>query len=214
MTFRDWSEYAVLLIDVQEDFWPAGMDGKFPRFKDNVARLLSTCRAEKLDVLHIRASFNADGSDWMARYKLLGGSLPCIAGTPGVEVMACARELPGEPLLYKQAYDSFTNPEVEAWLRRNGKRYVLVAGLVTAVCVMLTGVSAAQRGYLVAVIEDCCGDQAGTHDMVLERYANMMERVTVDEIIARHGVWQGQLQKLRQCAGEKPATRKSATPVV
>ena len=195
MTARDWSEYALLLIDVQEDFWPAGMDEKFPRFKDNVARLLNTCRAEGLDVLHIRASFKPDGSDWMARYKLLG-SLPCIEGTTGIEVLPCARELPGEPLLYKHAYDSFTNPEVEAWLRHNHKRYVLVAGLVTAVCVMLTGVSAAQRGYLVAVVEDCCGDQAGTHDMVLERYANMMERVTVDGIIARHGAWQAQLQSL------------------
>jgi len=212
MTTRDWSRYALLLIDVQEDFWPAGMDEKFPRFKDNVARLLNTCRAEGLDVLHIRASFKPDGSDWMERYKLLG-ALPCIEGTPGIEVMACARELPGEPLLYKHAYDSFTNPEVDAWLRHNHKRYVLVAGLVTAVCVMLTGVSAAQRGYLVAVVEDCCGDQAGTHDMVLERYANMMERVTVDGIIARHGTWQSQLQELQERAGNLPASRKSATPV-
>ena len=195
MISRDWSQYALLLIDVQEDFWPSGMDGKFPHFKDNVARLLSTCRGEGLDVLHIRARFKQDGSDWMARYKLLG-SLPCIEGTPGVEVMPCARELPGEPLLYKKTYDSFCNPEVDAWLKRNDKRYVLVAGLVTAVCVLLTGASAAQRGYLVAVVEDCCADQAGAHDMVLERYANMMERVTVDKIVARHGTWEGDVTRL------------------
>ncbi len=197
MSKRDWSEYALLLIDVQQDFWPAGMDEKFPRFKENVAHLLSTCRAEGLQVLHIRARFKADGSDWMARYKLLG-SLPCIEGTPGIEVMPCARELPGEPVLYKQAYDSFCNPEVQKWLQRNGKRYVLVAGLVTAVCVLLTGASAAQRGYLVAIVEDCCGDQAGAHDMVLARYPNMLERVTLDQIITRHGVWQEQLLKLCQ----------------
>jgi nicotinamidase-related amidase len=197
MTTRDWSEFALLLIDVQHDFWVAGMDEKFPRFKDNVARLLTTCRSEQLDVLHIRARFKADGSDWMARYKLLG-SLPCIEGTPGVEVMPCARDLPGEPVLYKQAYDSFHNPEVQQWLQRNGKRYVLVAGLVTAVCVLLTGASAAQRGYLVAIVEDCCGDQAGAHDMVLTRYPNVLERVTVDQIVGRYGVWQEQLRKLNQ----------------
>ena len=197
MISRDWSQYALLLIDVQEDFWLSGMDGKFPHFKDNVARLLSTCRGEGLDVLHIRARFKQDGSDWMARYKLLG-SIPCIEGTPGVEVMPCARELPGEPVLYKQAYDSFCNPEVQAWLQQNGKQYVLVAGLVTAVCVLLTGASAAQRGYLVAIVEDCCGDQAGAHDMVLERYPNLLERVSVDQIVARHGTWQSQLQRLQQ----------------
>lgn len=197
MTQRDWSQYALLLIDVQGDFWPEGMETKFPLFKENVARLLSVCRQERLEVLHVRARFKRDGSDWMARYRLLG-TLPCIEGTPGVEVMPCARELPGEPVLYKQAYDSFCNPEVEAWLKHNGKRYVLVAGLVTAVCVLLTGAAAAQRGYLVAIVEDCCADQAGAHDIVLERFPNVMERVTVDEIVARHGTWQSHLRRLRQ----------------
>ena len=63
MTRRDWNEHALLLIDVQEDFWPAGMEEKFPHFKDNVARLLEICRAEGLDILHIRASFKPDGSE-------------------------------------------------------------------------------------------------------------------------------------------------------
>lgn len=196
MNARDWSQFALLLIDVQEDFWPAGMDGKFPRFKDSVARLLATCRAEELDVLHIRAIFQPDGSDWMARYRLLG-SLPCIAGTPGATPMQCARELPGEPLLHKHAFDSFTNPEVDAWLKAHGKRYVLVAGLVTAVCVLLTGMTASQRGYLVAIVEDACADQVeGMHDAVLKRYTNMMERVTVDEIASRHDKWQADLARL------------------
>ena len=197
MKSRDWSPYALLLIDVQEDFWLPDMEEKFPRFKDNVARLLDICRAEGLDILHVRARFKPDGSDWMARYKLLG-SLPCIQGTPGERVMPCARELPGEAVLLKQSYDSFCNPDVNAWLRRNGKRYVLVAGLVTAVCVLLTGASAAQRGYLVAIVEDCCADQAGAHDMVMERYTNVMERVTADGIVARHGTWQSQLRRLKQ----------------
>lgn len=196
MTTRNWNEFALLLIDVQEDFWPAGMDAKFPHFKDRVAALLSTCRAEKLDVLHIRAVFRPDGSDWMVRYRLRG-SLPCIAGTPGAAPMACALELPGEPILHKQAFDSFTNPEVDAWLKAHGKRYVLVAGLVTAVCVLLTGMSASQRGYLVAIVEDACADQVdGMHDAVLTRYTNMMERVTVEQIISRHGAWQGDLARL------------------
>lgn len=195
MTPRDWSQYALLLIDVQEDFWPEGMEAKFPHFKENVARLLSVCRAEGLDVLHIRARFKQDGSDWMARYRLLG-SLPCIEGTPGAEVMSCALSLPHEPVLYKQTYDCFCNPEVEAWLQQRGKRYVLVAGLVTAVCVLLTGASAAQRGYLAAIVEDCCADQAGAHAIVLERYVNVMERVTADQIVARHSNWQSQLSRL------------------
>lgn len=196
MIARDWSSFALLLIDVQRDFWPPGMDGKFPRFHDSVARLLATCRAERIDVLHIRALFRPDGSDWMTRYRLRG-SLPCIAGTPGAEPLACALELPGEPVLTKQAFDSFTNPDVDRWLKVRGKRYVLVAGLVTAVCVLLTGMTASQRGYLVAIVEDACADQVdGMHDAVLARYTSMMERVTTGELVSRHGKWQAELARL------------------
>jgi nicotinamidase-related amidase len=204
MTTRDWRDYALLLIDVQEDFWPAGMDAKFPRFRDNVARLLATCRTERLDVLHVRAVFRPDGSDWMARYRLRG-SLPCIAGSPGAAPLDCALELPGEPVLTKQAFDSFTNPEVDRWLKAHGKRYVLVAGLVTAVCVLLTGMTASQRGYLVAIVEDACADQVdGMHDAVLARYTNMMERVTADEIVSRHGKWQADLARLAAIEAADP----------
>lgn len=203
MPARDWSPFALLLIDVQEDFWPAGMDGKFPRFKDSVARLLTLCRAEKLDVLHIRAQFRADGSDWMVRYRLLG-SLPCIEGTPGVAALACARELPGEPVIFKHSYDSFCNPEVQAWLQEHGKRYVVVAGLVTAVCVLLTGASASQRGYLVAVVEDACADTGGAHDAVMARYPSVMEKITTDELLARHGKWQQDLARLAAMQAADP----------
>jgi len=194
-TNRKWEEFALLLIDVQNDFWSKEVAEAFPDFPRNTARLLNLCRAEGIDVLHVRARFKPDRSDWMARYKLLD-SIPCISGTPGPEVLPEARELPGEAVIYKQSYDSFCNPEVETWLRDRRKRYVLVAGLVTAVCVLLTGAAAAQRGFLVAVVEDCCADQPKSHGLVFDRYPNVMERVKVDQISTRLPAWKKQLADL------------------
>jgi nicotinamidase-related amidase len=209
VTARNWEAFALLLIDVQRDFWRHGMEREFPQFEENVARLLALCRAERLDVVHVRARFKPDASDWMVRYRLLG-SLPCVEGTGGEEILPCARELPGEPVFYKHSYDAFISPAIPAWLKQRRKRYLLVAGMDTAVCVLLTGASAAQRGFLVAIVADCCADPAGAHDQVLMRYPNVLERVTVDEIVQRHDAWQEQLralQLLESPSGERTVPR-------
>jgi nicotinamidase-related amidase len=60
-----WEQFALLLIDVQRDFWPEQMAECFPHFPANVARLLKLCRAEGIEVVHLRADFKPDMSDWM-----------------------------------------------------------------------------------------------------------------------------------------------------
>ena len=93
----NWEQFALLLIDVQRDFWPENMESSFPHFPDNITRLLTLCREEGLEVLHLRACFKPDMSDWMLKYRLRG-AIPCIEGTPGVETLPFAVEQPGESL--------------------------------------------------------------------------------------------------------------------
>jgi len=147
---RDWRHFALLLIDVQQDFWPERMAESFSDFPANITRLLSLCRSEGIEIVHLRASFKPDMSDWMPRYKLLG-RIPCIEGTAGVETLPFALDEPGEKVIIKQTFDGFHAPELLPYLER--KRFVLTAGLVTSVCVFLTTASATQKGFLTAKIE-------------------------------------------------------------
>ena len=192
MTTRDWQPFALLLIDVQEDFWPPEIAAAFPEFPANVERLLVSCRAEGLEVIHLRALFRPDQADWMVRYKLRDW-IPCISGTPGVALLPCATAQPGEKILYKQTFDGFLNPELDAYLQSQGKRFILVAGLVTSICVLLTGIAAAQRGYLTALVADCSADDPEAHARTLTNYPFALEVVTATEIAARHKQWQAQL---------------------
>lgn len=193
----DWNPFAILLIDVQEDFWPASTAAEFPSFPERVAGLLAFAREQRIDVIHLHARFKADRSDWMARYKVGGRKLPCIENTPGVSVLDCAAPEPGEKIIVKQSFDGFCSAELERILRENNKRYLLVAGLITSVCVLFTAASAAQRGYLVALLEDCCADKSLTiHNSVLNNYPFVFERVTVDSIAEHYDRWMGELQKL------------------
>jgi nicotinamidase-related amidase len=192
---RDWEQFALLLIDVQRDFWSERMAEGFPDFPTNVARLLAFCRSEGIEIVHLRASFKPDMSDWMPTYKLRG-RIPCVQGTAGVETLPFASEAPSEKVISKQTFDGFHNPELLRYLQRKGKRFVLTAGLVTSVCVLFTTVSAAQKGFLTAVIEDCCADRPQAHEQTLDTYQFIFQRTTVGLIPERHSEWLAALKEL------------------
>lgn len=203
----DWSPFALLLIDVQRDFWSEPVAAASPLFPDSVARLLAFCRATGIDVVHLRASFQPDGSDWMVNARLRG-RIPCVDGTPGVETLDFARELPGEAVFVKHTWDGFQQPDLSAHLRENGKRFLLVAGLVTSVCVLFTAASAAQRGFLTAVIEDCCADRPEAHAETLARYAGLVfRRTSVGGLPDAHAFWWEALRKL-----DEPHPSAAAAP--
>lgn len=206
-TGRDWRSFALLLIDTQRDFWPEGVAAQFPAFPGAVERLLAFCRAEGIEVVHLRARFRPDMSDWMATYRVRG-RIPCVEGTPGVEPLPFALERPGEAVVVKQSFDGFQTAELEGHLRRGGKRFLLTAGLVTSVCVLFTTATAVQRGFLTALVEDCCADRPEAHAQTLDRYAGFLfRRTTADGVAADYADWCAALEKLDRLAAPSAATR-------
>jgi nicotinamidase-related amidase len=131
----------------------------------------------------------------LIKYKS-SGRIPCIDGTPGVEIFPVAKDEPGEFVIYKQSFDGFYKPALQAYLEKYEKQFVLVAGLVTSVCVLLTAATAAQRGYLVGIVEDCCADSPQAHQHTLQRYPFIFDRTSVDQIVATYDQWQDDLGKL------------------
>jgi nicotinamidase-related amidase len=202
----DWAHLALLLIDVQRDFWDEKTAEVFPDFPSNVTHLLELCRKEAIEVVHLRARFQPDRSDWMVRYKLRG-SIPCVEGTPGAETLPFALEKPGEAIFVKQTFDGFQNTQLLEFLREKGKRFLLTAGLVTSTCVLFTTVSAAQNGFLTAVVEDCCADEPLAHQETLDRYRFIFDRTTVEDMPHRHGQWLAELQKLDELGSKSKASK-------
>jgi nicotinamidase-related amidase len=194
---RNWDSFALVLIDVQKDFWSDDMSQKLPDYEENVSRLLDVCREESIDIVHVRARFLRDRSDWMVKYQLLD-RMPCIEGTPGVEVLPCAAAEPGEFVIYKQSFDGFLKPALQAYLEKHGKRYLLIAGLISSVCVLMTAASAAQRGYLVSVVEDCCADKSEAHEHTMQGYPFIFDRTTLDQVVEQHENWLASLDKIAQ----------------
>ena len=192
---HNWEQFALLLIDVQRDFWSERAAHVHPDFPAAIAALLTLCRHEGIEVIHLRASFRTDMSDWMPTY-LLRGRIPCVQGTAGIEPLPFACEKVGETIMLKHTFDGFQNPQLEQHLHQRRKRFVLTAGLLTSTCVLLTTASAMQKGFLAAVVEDCCADEPDAHKHTLDRYTFIFERTPVGLITSRHAEWMAALEQL------------------
>ena len=169
---------ALLLVDVQRDFLSSSLGSLRDGYADRVARLLAVVREAGLPVVHVHSAFAPDGSDWMRRYRPRG-SIPGVRGTPGAVVLPGCEPEGDEPVVEKQTFDAFGRPELHPLLRSRGVESLLVAGLVTSTCVLLTAASAMQHGYLVAVVEDATADVPETHEAVLSQYSYVFDRVTI-----------------------------------
>jgi len=99
---NDWNEFALLLIDIQNDFWCSSFIDDFKNFEDNIKELLVWARRVGLEVIHIREILSSDGSDWTPRYKIRNRA-PVVKGTKGAEVLDCAKEIDGEKIFIKNS---------------------------------------------------------------------------------------------------------------
>jgi nicotinamidase-related amidase len=196
-----WSGHALLLVDLQRDFWTEETEAAAPDLPERVAGLLAFARAEELLVVHLRARFQSDGSDWMARYRLRG-QIPCVDGTPGVETLPFGLERPGEPVVTKRSFDGFLGTGLDELLQQRGVRHVLVAGLVTSTCVLFTAATATQRGYLVSVVSDCCSDRGDVHELTLATYPFVFGSVLSTDVAARRDWWNRQVVRMQTLPAE------------
>ena len=197
-TLSDWRDFALLLVDVQGDFWSDELERAFPQFRQNVAGLLDQCRRLGIEVIHLREVFTPDRTDWLPRYLIRGRS-PCVRGTPGAAALDVAAAQDGEKVIEKQTQNGFHCPELLPYLTSRNKRFVLVAGLVTSVCVLFTATSAVQLGLLAAVVEDGCADYPEAHALALRRYRGfLLDVATAAELPERHAGWCTQLAQLEE----------------
>lgn len=164
---------ALLVIDVQADFLPKGSlavpDG------DKIFEAIEAA-AKHVDLIgatgdghtpdHI--SFGEGPDKWPVH---------CVAGTPGAEIHP--RVLALKPRVFWKAteqdvdsYSGFGNPDLDAWLKDNHIRNVLIAGLAADFCVKETALSAKKLGYNVTVLlEGVRGVFADTTDAALHQLA-------------------------------------------
>lgn len=130
---------AVVLIDFQNEY----VSGKLPLYEVEAAiretrKLLEFARKRKLPIIHVLHQGNP-------------GSVFDVA-TPEGEVIAELAPKEGEEVIYKTFPNSFNGTRLETVLKAKGRNSVLIAGLMTHMCVDSSTRAAFDLGFHPAVL--------------------------------------------------------------
>ncbi|KAA0983379.1 isochorismatase family cysteine hydrolase [Pseudomonas sp. ANT_J28] len=121
----------------------------------NQRRLLSAFRSSRQNVLHtIIESLTADGRDRSLDHKLSDMHLP--KGSPQARIIDDLTPAENEIVLPKTSSGVFNSTNIDYVLHNLGTRHLIIAGIVTDQCVDMAVRDAADRGYLVTLVDDAC----------------------------------------------------------
>ncbi len=137
---------AYLIIDLQNDYFPGGkmeLDGA-EAAGQTAGQLLAFFRQSGLPTVHIQ------------HLSVRPGATFFLPGTPGVEIHPSVAPRPGEVIIQKNFPNSFRATGLLAHLQQNDIQRLVVAGMMTHMCLDATVRAAADNGFECWVAQDAC----------------------------------------------------------
>src|SRR5262245_26513280 len=147
------SDTALLIIDIQNDYFPGGameLEGS-EAAGAKAGTALKSFREKKLPVIHVR------------HLSVRPGATFFLPGTRGAEIHATVQPAAGETVIEKNFPNSFRNTQLQAALERHGVKNLVVAGMMTHMCVDASVRHAADLGYKVTLLGDACATRAQSY---------------------------------------------------
>jgi nicotinamidase-related amidase len=147
---------ALLLIDIQNDYFPGGrmeLD-ESPKASLRAKELLRLFRDRNLPIFHIQHISNRKGASFF------------LPDTTGVEIHANVSPLPGETIVRKNFPNSFRNTDLLTQLKDAEVDQLVICGMMTHMCVDATVRAAFDHGYDCVVIQDACATKGLTFNGV------------------------------------------------
>src|SRR5262245_10680622 len=166
---------ALLLIDIQNDYFPGGkmeLHGA-DAAAQTAGRLLAFFRQRGLPIVHVQ------------HLSLRPGATFFVPNTPGVEIHAAVTPGKGEPTIRKPFPNSFRETELSQELQKQGIRQLVIAGMMTHMCVDATTRAAADQGYECRIVQDACA----TRNLKLDERAVAAPDVQAAFLAALNGAY-------------------------
>ncbi|MBM4340175.1 MAG: cysteine hydrolase [Deltaproteobacteria bacterium] len=121
----------------------------------NMLRLLKESRERNIPVIFACDSF-IEG-DFIFKGKMKQHSL---RGTKGSEVADELDPRPTDILLPKRRFSAFFKTDLDQTLRTLGVDTMIVTGITTEVCVLMTAMDGLCHDFSVILLEDCCASRS------------------------------------------------------
>lgn len=141
---------ALLIIDIQNDYFPGGameLEGS-PQAGAGAGKLLAAFRRAALPVIHIQHLSTRPGASFF------------LPGTQGVEIHPSVAPADGETVFQKNFPNSFRETPLLDHLRQQQITQLVIAGMMTQMCIDTTTRAAADLGFQCVLAHDACATRA------------------------------------------------------
>lgn len=158
-------------------------DYRFDRIETQV--LPHTCQLRERftalgrPVLHVTVgAAHPDARDAPVHMRKLFVEFANHLGSHEHEILEELRPRAGEHVLRKTTIGAFASTNIDSLLRALGCEQLYLCGISTNMCVETTAREAADRGYLVTLVEDACGTtHADLHAATMRNFQRLFGRV-------------------------------------
>ena len=139
-------ETALLLIDIQNDYFPGGkmeVPGSAAAAL-RAGKILHFFREQGMPIIHVR------------HISIRPGAAFFLPQTEGAEIHESVRPISPETVIEKNYPNSFRDTPLLSLLQKGGIKRLVVAGMMTQMCVDATVRAAFDLGFSSTVIHDGC----------------------------------------------------------
>ena len=144
---------ALVVIDIQNDYFPGGameLEGA-EAAGTKAGAAIRHFREKKLPVIHVR------------HLSVRPGATFFLPGTRGAEIHASVQPAAGETVIEKNFPNSFRNTGLKDVLEKQDVKNLVIAGMMTHMCVDASVRHAADLGYKVTLLGDACATRAQSY---------------------------------------------------
>jgi len=137
---------ALLIIDIQNDYFPGGrmeLVGS-PQAAAQAARLVAAFRAKRAPVVHVQ------------HVSLRPGATFFLPDTEGARIHESVAPLADETVIVKHFPNAFRETPLLERLRSGGVDKLVIAGMMTHMCIDTTTRAAADLGFECVLAHDAC----------------------------------------------------------
>lgn len=143
------SNTALLLIDLQNDYYPTYDGAKWPLSgteiaSKNAASLLAQFRDNKMPIIHVRHEFPSDEAPFF------------LPHSDGAKIHPSVEPTEGEAVILKHHINSFRNTELQKTLEKLKVDKLIIVGAMSHMCIDAVTRAAVDFGYECHVAHDAC----------------------------------------------------------
>lgn len=170
------SNKALIIIDVQNDYFPGGV---VPLWNangalQNILNAVKKAQQIKMPIIFVQhVAAKGSGSDLF------------IEGSYGVQIHAeLLKAAPDATIVTKTRADSFRGTNLNEVVDKLGATELLLCGMQTFNCVGLSAISESAKKYKVAILADCCtAEVQHVHLFALGGFGDIVPMLQSDDVL-------------------------------